>query len=119
MTDEDKRKLLTALRDRIPEIECIPGCTDCCGHTAWSRFEWGLLPEKDRERFDFFSFKCSFCNDDGCSIHADRSIICRMFGVMEGLPCSRGVRPPQILDKETSDAIGKTYVKHFFKGDHQ
>jgi len=116
MTDLSKLEILNSLRGRIPEMECIPGCTDCCGHTPWSKFEWELLTDEQRDSFDFFSFKCSFCKDGGCSIYNDRKLICRMFGVMEGQPCPRGVRPQQILDKETANSIGRMYVKHFFNG---
>jgi uncharacterized protein len=115
----DKLAILTSLRNQIPGMTCIPGCTQCCGHTAWSKFEWDLLPKEKRDEFDFFSFKCSFCKDEGCSIHDDRTIICRMFGVMEGLPCPRGVVPDVILTKAEADFIGIEYVKEFFKGESQ
>ena len=115
----DKLTILMALRKRIPEFECIPGCTQCCGHTAWSEFEWKLIPQEDRLKFDFFSLKCSYLKDGACSIYAQRSLICRMVGVCEGMPCPRGVRPQAQLDKETTTAIGKEYVKNYFKGESQ
>jgi Fe-S-cluster containining protein len=117
--EEDKLSILKQLRDRIPEIKCIPGCTQCCGHTAWSEFEWYLIPEEKRKEFDFFSLKCSFCKDGGCSIHEHRPIICRMFGVCEGMTCPMGVPVETMLTEETARAITREYVKHFFKGDVQ
>ncbi len=115
----DKEAILKQLQQCIPEIECIPGCTQCCGHTAWSRFEWDLIPQESRDQFDFFSLKCSFSKDGGCSVHDHRPLICRMFGVSEGMNCPRGVRPPAMLEVETVTAITKEYVKHYFKGEVQ
>jgi len=114
-----KLERLERLRGLIPEMKCIPGCTSCCGHTAWSEFEWSLIPEEARERFDFFSFKCSFVTEEGCSIHADRSIICRMFGVTVGMPCPKGVPVERMIDEQTASAISKSYLKHFFSGESQ
>lgn len=120
MTGEEKLELLNSLRERIPEMRCLPGCTSCCGHTAWSEFEWSQIPEETRAKFDQFSFKCSFCSEDGCKVHDYRPIICRMFGVAEGMPCQYGVGiGPDTIPKQEVDDIGKTYVKYFFKGDYQ
>lgn len=106
--------ILKQLRECIPEFECIPGCTQCCGQVPWSKFEWECLSDSDRDRYDQFSFKCSFC-DGGCTIHNDRPIVCRVVGVSEGAPCPRGVISKQMIDKEALIAITKEYQKHFFK----
>ncbi len=100
-------------------LHCKPGCTSCCGHTAWSEFEWSLIPKEERDKFDFFSFKCSFVTEEGCGIHEHRAIICRLFGVSAGMPCPKGVPVESMLDKETAAAISKSYLKHFYKGNQQ
>lgn len=107
---------LKKLRGRIPSMECIPGCSACCGHVPWSKHEFEALSPENKERLRTFTLKCPFAVDGRCDIHSDRPITCRIFGVTEGLPCPRGVQTVDILDTETITALMKEYSKTFFEG---
>jgi hypothetical protein len=113
----DKAALLQNLRSCIPEFDCIPGCTACCGHVPWSEHEYNQLSEQEKATFDRFTLKCPFVGDGRCTIHDKRPMTCRIFAVTEGLPCPRGVRAKAIMDTETVTVVMKQYDKHFFRGD--
>ncbi|HUC61631.1 MAG TPA: YkgJ family cysteine cluster protein [Alphaproteobacteria bacterium] len=45
-----RARRLRELERRIPEMDCIPGCTDCCGQVPWSLAEWARVKKPARER---------------------------------------------------------------------
>jgi hypothetical protein len=98
------------LRERIPEMECIPGCAQCCGHVPWSPEEVDLLGD-DKDKLSRLTLRCSFY-DNGCTVYENRPITCRLFGVAEGMPCPRGV-PVTYMPEEEVRKIMKEYSKQF------
>lgn len=107
--------ILLGLRDRIPGMSCIPGCTACCAHVPWSKIEWDRLPDEFKEKHTVHSLKCPFSSEsEGCLCHDERPITCRLFGVAESLPCPRGAKPTDsiLTERETAD-IYQQYSKSF------
>ena len=82
-------------RRRIPAIECIPGCHDCCGPVTASSEEMARLPVKsDAERGEALAeWRCAHLGDTGCQVYDERPLICRLFGTTETLRCPHGRRP--------------------------
>lgn len=113
----DRAETIKKLRDRIPVMECIPGCTACCGHVPWSLFEYSRLTDAQKAKLSTFTMKCPFAYDGKCNVYEERPITCRIFAVTEGLPCPRGVKADEILDTETITVLMKEYQKTFFPGD--
>jgi len=112
----DLISILRQLRDRIPDMKCVPGCTQCCGHVPWSRFEWLLLPTGERRKHDDFTFLCPHATERGCRVYEHRPLVCRMTGVSEGIPCPRGVPVDATISKEIVVSITKVYQERFFEG---
>lgn len=104
MTEE---KDIKSLRDQIPEFECIPGCTDCCGIVSFSPYEWNTLLIHQQHT----TFACPYIAGDngGCSIYDDRPIPCRLFGTVPRLACPHGKGPAQMLTHSQEENILNQY----------
>jgi len=114
MTDEKTEQLKRAhekLYVLIPEtpFKCIEGCKDCCGPVVCSSYERSLQPDVPETD----SIYCAFAGKDGCegcSIHKDRPLMCRLFGVGEGMKCPHFDYTPALSKKQVGEII-QTYSK--------
>lgn len=79
-----------ALYDEVPGFECEPGCTACCGAVAMTAWEWEGVIEKRYAAASCLS--CPYAVGGNCAIHANRPLICRLFGAVEHphLTCPKG-----------------------------
>ena len=110
------RAILEALYARVPAMQCIPGCTDCCGRTTVCRVEVeGLTAEEDLVRSQL-TYACPFVSEGkDCAIHGKRWLICRMFGTNPLMRCPRGAKSEvQLTPAETLDIL-TTYKEQFFE----
>ena len=110
------RELLESLYARVPSMDCIAGCTDCCGRTTVCRVEVeGLTAEEDAVRSQL-TYACPFLAEGkGCTIHSKRWLVCRMFGTNPLMRCPRGaVSAMQLTPTETLQILD-TYKKEFFE----
>lgn len=97
---QDER--LQALYDRLPTIRCQGLCHDSCGPIDMS------VRERDRIEREFGPVTCgagATCTmlDEHrrCRAYAIRPLICRLWGVLESLPCPYGCKPePGYLTRE-------------------
>ena len=111
-------RTLDELYALIPKIECIPGCIQCCGHIPWSVEEFSRLPTEYKELVHIFQMKCGLAKQDvGCVAHKYRPLICRLFGVVEGIPCPAGVKADHLLSGEEAGAIVREYITNYMEGD--
>ena len=112
----DKLQTLTMLREALPEMECIPGCTHCCANVPWSKTEWGLLSADEREKLSIHNLVCPFKFAGGCEVYEDRAFTCRYFAVVEGVDCPRGLKISDPLPTAEIAALMQTYQKELFNG---
>lgn len=80
----------------IPKVECIEGCTACCGVIPVSPLEYAQLPKPKRERVMDDPLECQFVQDGGCRAYEKRPFICRLFGTTTEVPfmtCPKGAKP--------------------------
>lgn len=91
-----------AFRARIPTFTCKPGCHDCCGPVLATPREVAWLPVVDEQRRQAAeeTLTCPYIGPNGCTVYADRPLICRLFGTTPRLPCPEGCRPPQPVEPE-------------------
>lgn len=113
MSNSSPEDVLLSLRERIPGMFCIPGCNSCCAHVPWSKIEWDMLPDEFKKIHTIHSLKCPFATDTGCSCHEHRPIICRLFGVTEGMECPRGGIAEIKLTEREAVEISKLYEQLF------
>jgi Fe-S-cluster containining protein len=90
---------------RIPSIDCQKQCHTTCGLIPLS------LPEARRAKrhlrvvpygngelmFDAPLGVCPALRERDCTIYEDRPLICRFFGVVQGMECRRGCKPERLL----------------------
>lgn len=109
----DQKKLLSELRSKIPEFQCIPGCHDCCGMVPFAPVEWNGI--KDKRKFSLGSLSCPYECQKGCAIYNDRPIVCRLFGAIIGgkMICPHGFLPESPLSEYEADQIMSLYMSLF------
>ena len=98
---------LQELYSQIPEFDCVPGCTDCCGPWGCSKQEWETIIARDKREGK--GLDCPYICEKGCSIHDIRPLVCRMFGVVEAMQCPHGQGPETLLTVEKELEIKDAY----------
>lgn len=94
---------LQALYDQLPALECRGMCHDTCGPVP--------VTIRERERMERASGKeftcgalatCSMLTSNRtCGVYEIRPLLCRLWGVIESLPCHYGCKPEYYLtDKQ-------------------
>lgn len=127
---------LQALYDRVPAIDCQGHCHDACCFTDASlrerermRRASGLelgtvdiftLPGNptrfDRHGQPLARYRCTMLTDEGrCGVYEHRPMICRLYGVFEGLRCEYGCEPERMLT--TAEAV-ELLVESMHVGGH-
>jgi len=92
-------QIIRFLRRNIPAFACEPGCHDCCGPVTASSEEISRLPVKsEAEHAEALAdWRCPYLGEQGCTVYAERPLICRVFGTTPRLACPRGRRPEVLL----------------------
>lgn len=98
----NKKKLsaLEAIYKRVPAIECKGLCHLSCGPISMGAFEAKRI-EKKVHALPVVNenLSCSMLKDGRCSVYAIRPLICRLYGVSEGMRCPFGCVPQNVLSR--------------------
>lgn len=125
MKPKQERRLLERLYAKIPKMECIPGCSDCCGPVYGSREERKRAPllATYEHKVEFMAehhfhgadgcLTCPYVTPSGCGIYDDRPLICRVYGATEDpkLQCPHGRRPAKPLSVAELNQIWREYIR--------
>jgi Fe-S-cluster containining protein len=98
----------------IPKVECIEGCTACCGVIPVSPLEYAKLPEPKRMREVDDPLECQFVQDKGCGVYDKRPFMCRLFGTtteVQFMTCPLGAKPKVPLTARQVQALFNRYRK--------
>ncbi|MBP8233303.1 MAG: YkgJ family cysteine cluster protein [Rhizorhabdus sp.] len=105
----------------IPAAQCRPRCHDCCRSPAVTPQEHARLAPRVtmvQGRFVSLASRCGFVmvsrdsercpllGPGGCTVYADRPLVCRLFGATAGvmeLACPHGCGPADAGDTLTAD----------------
>lgn len=100
----------------IPEMQCLPGCTDCCrrfGVPSRTIEEDGrirtYLKAQGRDLMPAQGTTCPYLSDEGCSIYPVRPLTCRLFGTSPNVLCPHGARPVELLHEDLEAEIHHRY----------
>ena len=101
------RKALEFIWRAIPDLPGCLKCGACCGPHGWAYCEWLVITTWIREHGLKEKFAKSLFNrcpyyrpeDGSCEIYPVRPVICRLYGVAEGLECPF-VKAPVLLNRE-------------------
>jgi Fe-S-cluster containining protein len=114
---------LRQLYSELPGIDCQRKCQEFCGVIEMTREEWeriikhlGYAPRGNPR-----TLVCPMLTADGrCSVYQLRPLICRLWGVVEGMKCPYGCQPnPDYLSNDEAFVFlvrsgamdGRTYSK--------
>jgi hypothetical protein len=100
MSDRQAERAIDALYAKVPEIECKGLCQESCGPILMSRVEWKRITRRvgDAARHLRPGLTCPMLAPNGrCRVYSNRPLICRLWGVAEGMPCPWGCVPERYL----------------------
>lgn len=58
---------------------------------------------------------CVFIGQSGCTVYAERPVMCRLYGATVSLQCPFGRKPEKMLSAREASNLIKEYIKLFFK----
>lgn len=111
----NEARIIKFIRKRIPPVKCKENCSDCCHDLIlFSDWEWDQIKDKRIAT----SCCCPYLNTENrCDIYEQRPIICRLYGVNDGiLKCKNGIIPYKPLQSKKE---AKLYILYgsLFKND--
>ncbi|MFO8079509.1 MAG: YkgJ family cysteine cluster protein [Armatimonadota bacterium] len=111
MNGQTEARWLRERYEQLPTADCAgcEGCASrCMGNLAITRAEFeaireflgGAIYQPTVRHSGRMATPCEFSDPDGprCLIYPVRPLICRLFGVVEWLPCPRGRVPALVPD---------------------
>lgn len=118
---------LAELYALVPAVDCIPGCTDCCGviplPVASEREAFGAVAVDSYNGTLFSTAEHCPNADEGCRIHDKRPFMCRIFGTVDGdhprideakartIACPHGRKPKRPLSPERARQLTIWYFE--------
>lgn len=88
---------------KVPSIECQGKCANSCGPVECSSIERELIERRGARKLEPMrpALTCSMLKDGLCSVYSIRPVVCRLWGVVESMPCPHGCKPERTLgDRE-------------------
>jgi hypothetical protein len=90
---------LVELYDALPTLDCRLRCQESCHDIP-------LLYDERARLGDLGCGTCPLLGAFGqCTAHHDRPLMCRLWGVVENMPCPHGCRPDRMLTVAEGAAI--------------
>jgi Fe-S-cluster containining protein len=98
--DSNERRL-QALYDTLPTVECKGLCWEACGLIiATALEERKMLQMAGHGLSCSHELTCDYLTPERrCGVYAARPLICRLYGVSEGLLCPHGCIPTAVVPK--------------------
>ncbi|MCU0589573.1 MAG: YkgJ family cysteine cluster protein [Syntrophobacteraceae bacterium] len=105
----------------LPEVDCIPGCTECCREFGIpcrtpvedERFK-AYLKENGRELGQAVGTTCPYVTEVGCGVYSVRPFTCRLYGASVSYRCRWGAAPIRLLNEDEEEEILHLYRSNFF-----
>ncbi len=93
---------LDALYAELPRLECQRLCAESCGPVFMGRLEWRRVCTSVREvRTGGDDLMCPLLKKGRCEVYPIRPMLCRLWGLVESMPCPWGCEPDRYLtDRE-------------------
>lgn len=100
--DKTKRAALDALYAELPELKCKGLCAESCGPIGMSRVEWQRTCRARGAELKATAadLTCPLLEETRCSVYEVRPMLCRLWGLVEGMECPWLCRPERYLTSE-------------------
>ncbi len=106
--DKRRREELAALYAELPTLACQGKCAESCGPIWMSRIEWQSVCRAVGDERKATGITCPILENDRCAAYDVRPMLCRLWGIVEGMPCIWGCKPdPGYL----TDAEGHEFLR--------
>jgi uncharacterized protein len=97
---------LAGLYRQIPTLACQGQCTEACGPLGLSQLEFVQIQRATPLRLaEGKTTACPLLKRGRCTVYAKRPMICRLWGVVENMPCVWGCRPERYLTVDEADSL--------------
>lgn len=106
---------LRAVYRQLPTLECKGLCLEFCGPVPTSPAERSRVHKAaGRKVITDADAVCPYLSDKGrCTVYAIRPLMCRIWGMAEGMECSHGCKPNRPLSRdEALELAAKLGVKN-------
>lgn len=104
---------------KVPQIACKGLCHESCGIIPLIGKERELANRVAPEHVEKLGIKgadlviyddekrgcCPFLAEKRCSIYEERPFMCRVWGVVDGMPCPHGCQPEERMSKKRFDSL--------------
>ena len=97
MTTHRQRSRLDRLYATLPQLACQGLCAESCGPIGMSAAELDRISERIGQHPVATSIDCPLLEADRCTVYAIRPMICRLWGLVETMPCPHGCTPSRWL----------------------
>jgi uncharacterized protein len=98
---DKKVEALERLYAELPSLDCQGLCGDCCHFIGMTRLEQGRITQVGGPEIKLWDSPCPALDFMGrCSVYTRRPLICRLWGVVEDMPCHYGCKPERYLTNE-------------------
>lgn len=99
---KQKVQALEALYAELPSIECQGLCGDSCHFIGMTSLERERIRRTSGHDITIIDSPCPALDFMGrCSTYPQRPMICRLWGIVENMPCHYGCKPsPRYLTYE-------------------
>lgn len=101
MSKKFARRELDRLYAELPALDCQGKCAESCGPVFMSRVEWQRIIEaKVYEPVGTLSdLTCPLLDGGRCTVYEIRPTICRLWGMVDAMPCQWGCQPSRLLTR--------------------
>jgi hypothetical protein len=102
--DKRRRLELDALYAELPRLDCRGLCAESCGPIVTTRVEWQRICRaagyEPKALVGVDGLTCPLLKDNRCTVYEVRPLICRLWGLVETMPCLWGCKPERYLTHE-------------------
>ncbi len=104
-----RRERLAVIYAKIPRLVCAGKCQQCCGPIFVTAAERRAMdrhapPQNPPPKRDLTCPRLDVAFGT-CSCYVDRPALCRLWGVVESMPCLWGCVPERVLTDEEGYAL--------------
>lgn len=110
--DAERMRTLDALYAELPRLVCKGLCAASCGPVPMGRLEWRRVCLSVREvRQGADDLVCPLLRSGRCEAHKVRPMLCRLWGMVESMPCLWGCEPERMLsDDEGYEFLARAHI---------
>lgn len=106
-TFKQPEEVLAKIYSELPTVECKGLCHQACGLIVASPVEVESMETASGRPFTCsHDLTCDYLTrENRCSVYAVRPMICRLYGVAEGLLCEHGCVPSRLVSKAEGGSL--------------